>query len=741
MYCDDDQSGALNEQFRADYARLNADIEAGKIALLCCIDISRLHRDSTMMQAHTIVRSMGWKKVKVLTQISSQWKLLDMSLEEHRNTYITTAKDAAAERQVLRARLMSSKITSVKAGNASGGGTVPFGWGVTAPVSKYASDDGQKHYSRYIIYPPHARLKIEIIRASLLPHITTLPALNRYLMGNGFSIPPFEEWARFSAARSVLRNVCRKIAGKRIYHRPDADSLYDFGDAFLLSAITEPLMLGDCCYGSGQSGHYAKEKHKQMSDVMRQTPDSKITAGRFLVDNRPFLALSRDNDPELPALDDLIALWEQGVRKWSPIDLIAARKTGYRYDYANLPVNLERCNRSENKPSRAKKTVNPWHDWVYCGKHGWDAETNCPNLHEKMFWGTHGNAAHEQWFCSANDNDHSTSHLCSTWSSAALRNILDAHVKRRLHLIVNGDEALFASVYEQRKQAEDKIERLKSHQSLLEAERTNIMREYNDFCKVLHGAPDNQRDKILRTIQDKLTPLLQLIEKCENDLQDARRGVQDAAEEKTAEAIRQDLTWALNRYDSLEVSRKRLLISLLVNHVVVMVGDGCVAPECVILFTWSNGQTDVLVGWRDYVQDERNWLPEEDDAIRRLWASGCDYSTIKGALQPGRKFHSIKRRARALNAGQRGKLRAIPLVKQAQIVDSTWHDRHPNVLYLRLAGYELGDNVAMCHHHTADAANEWSRRIQSVDIQVFRGVQLTIRSSCCRGGASAGAPS
>lgn len=722
---DDGKSAWLNEEYRSDYRAILAGIEAGECGTLVAQEISRLHRDYTDVQAATMATRMGWKGARVLTKDDGRWQVLDMAKDADKENYKNLAKRAAAERKKFRDISTTARMQGKRDGYASGGGVCPIGWRTKPGLSKFESPDGVRKFPTNVIYGAHARVRLAAMRESLLPHIETLPDLARHLSERGFIVPPFEEDVRSQAfPRSSLVRVYRKTpSGQRVYLKMD-ESYSSFQKEFLLSLLIDPMVIGDVRHGSGRSGKYAILKARSTANGMKQESDSRILPGRVLVHTNRALALCRSEEfPDFPEYDELYALWERVVRKWAPVDMIAARANNYRSE----PVNPHRVNRAGRKEESAPlHSVNEWSGFARCGHH--DGE-----LGYTLRLGVHGPTHREQWQCHAFAQAVPRSEPCVTWSGPDLRAILNAHLKRRLHLLANSDEPLFRDIFERRRNAEREHASLGAELAEAEAEMKRLNTKYDRIDTRFDPAtPEAEREVVLGPILADITRVTAQVYALRAKAAEAAHEADASGEGETEAELRTALAKAYETYDGLEIPRKRHLIALLVEHVVVMVGDGVTAPECLIAFTWKNGQTDHLVGWRE-AQDTRPWTAEEDAALRELWPSGCDYRELKAALLPGRRYHAIRERALAIRNWGRAKQRPTGWKEKAWESEKTWHERNPDVLYLLLSGDEddAGEpmgafNAPYCKtFRVGDSPTRFPRYVQSTPPEVLRGVTLT----------------
>lgn len=687
---DTGKSGALSRKFRKDLDALFEAIGEGGVGTVVAIDIARLFRDYTDIEPATFAARMGRHKVSVLTTDDGKWLRLQMEEENAKERFKALAKAAAKDRKTIRARTMYSKEQSVLNGNYSGS-PVPVGWAVKPGLSKHESDDGIAHAPRMYVYEPHRKIKLEIMQASLLPHIQSYPALYRHLKLHGIAIPPFApEVGKESFSRSCLCKVWSKEVGGRRYLKRDEPCLPSI--YMLPSLLLEPLAIGDRMYGSGRSGYYKMLKAEHMAAMMDRQSDTRVRPGKAYIGNAPELAVCRTQEE--------IELYWKVVAKWSKIDIKAAKELGYKVQPKN-----ERRTAGIASPGRPRGATitNAWAGKVFCLKHGMDDNGNPSLLRNMRLVGNNG-----VWACAKDHIEGKSEHLCSSWGlDNRLGKILDFHLFYNIHAWLASNHQFLQDVSVEHKQAKQRAGELRKEIGALEDERDRQLKRQDDLERRMQGMDED----FVRTQADaffdaNIRPIMISLSKLNKELVWAEAASVAGTADQLEEDFRADLQAVIDT-DNLPVSKKRDLIELFVDHIGILVGDGIDAREAIIVFKWagiSDGSgkpiTDVLVSWRGPWKDTRPWTPEEDTAIRELWPaqkpesgeqwfgeqSTDDYLKIKRRLQKGRKFSNIRRRAITLGVADGSRSKAWQ--SACAELDSSWGDKNPEVLYL-IAGADV----------------------------------------------------
>jgi hypothetical protein len=665
---DTGKSAWLSRKFRADLADLYERIGADKVGTVVVRDVSRMFRDSFLKEPADFCARMARFDTKVLTTFGGEWSLLDLRRDADREQFMKGAREAAAYRKSWRAQSMASKEMSALRGNYTGG-PAPFGWAVEAGRARHETPDGVARPPRLVVYPPHAEVKLRIMEASLLPHITSFIQLRRYLLDNGVVVPPFDpETARESFPRSCLSRVWA-------YLRPDGSRApVGIDEAFVPSArmlrriLLEPLAVGVRLYGSGDGGKYALRKHQRLAAEMDMPPDTLVRPDRVWVGTFPELALCRT--PEQ------VALYWRVAEKWSPTDL----REAVRSRFEQAPPN---AGQSAGKPRMARfgyKIVNPWAQRVWCLKHGRGAD-GAPALTHPM--ALHGSGT--SWACYKDYRTQGRDGACSAWAcDNVLGRILDAHLLRGITAALEGQHAIIRSLSDDRDERKRAAEKLRQEVADLERERERQLDQADALRRSLEGMEKGFADAELdRFHRERVRPVLASLAEKQRDLRRADDDGLAAPPDTSEREVREVLRRLVDGWDTIPLDEKRFAISVFVARVGVLVGDGAEGKEALVEFAWTDGVVDRLVGWRGPCKDERPWTAEEDEAIRRLWPSGCDWPEIKAELLPRRTFRRVRARARELGVAK-GANRSNAWVDRHLDGDRSWGERHPEVLYLHL---------------------------------------------------------
>lgn len=677
----DGTSGWLGRKYRAGLQQFFDLLGDGVVGTVVLIDLARLHRDYTEREPANFASRMGKNNVSVVTKIAGAWDHLAMGNGKHSAIYLEQARIYAKERLHIRDRTMAAKRQWIMDGGASGGGAAPVGWYDTPGKSKYENPDGMVPALRHI-YPAHAEIKLRIMRLSLRPDIKNYAQLRRAIIEAGLVIPPFPpEMAPTAFPRSSLGRVFRKTANG--LQKIGMDESVVPGPSMLESLLLEPLALGDVAVGSGDTGAYMVQQMEEMAEVLDQKADCLITPYKQFVRNAPDQAIC--NTPELRDLYFAVA------RKWSKIDMERAHNSEYR----DIQPNPYREIKLDRKDSRTLQ--NPWAGFVYCFKHL--GEDGKPDLLHRMQLGG------DSWRCR---EDHFSPRACSLWADDnRLGRILDAHLRRGLHLLLSQNTTLLHDIFAQRDAAKVQAARMVQEIAELEEEKTRRLEQLAALQTSLAGLDaDFVKRELERFAKENVRPIMESLAQRQKDKAAAEAEGLLTDADKTEEEIRRELHDVYCNWDRLSFGRKKAIITLLVNHVGVITGDLDTHAESIIYFRWAGAReiTDVLVGWRTF-RDSRPWTAEEDEVLRECWTQGVDYDAICARLQPGRKYWTVRHRVQALRLCTRGS-RVRPAGEEEAIParELSWGERNPDLLYYLLSrnyGLPVGGKTrynALAHH-------------------------------------------
>ncbi len=667
-------SGAKSTRHRADYKSTQDEIRRGECKTLMALSISRIHRDPTGTHASQFSSLMGANGVSVLVRLDGEWQVLDMAKSGDRRIYIDHAWEASDERNAIRERAIQSKEASVAEGNWSGGGIVPLGWRKVPGVKR---SNGNSQSPIVVVYEPHKRVKLEIMQASLQPHIKTWAGLWRHVRDAGLRFPPFDLTVRdqaFSSSpfrRARVRDADSPGAKRKM--RDDESCLPSL--AMLRAIILEPLALGDRFYGSGRAGAYRLRKAAQEAALDEVPVDTLTNPGRDFV--------GCFEDQALCTTEEEIALFYAVQHKWSKIDLKTAREGGYE----DVPENTAKSAGNHKGRVRGENPVNAWAGKVWCGKHGkTDDEFSLTHpltwCHNPNRDGKSKSSPFETWRCAPEKGE--TGPSCTNWTGDDLMRILDRHLRHNMGEIINGDQEIFEGLFVRQAQAQEARRSLESNLEATQKELALQTVRADARARAFDDDPETMAIEYEAFTRKNIKPLTISIKQIKRDLAalEAQTSAIDIPLEAHAQ-IKSELQAIYERYHELSIVNKRNVIEMLVASVVVVAGDGMDGQECAIWFEWANGNTDLLVGWRGWPIDVRAWTAEEDEAIRQLWGVEMDFAKITTRLQPGRKMLKIRKRAIALGIA---KQRPTPRVWQnAQFAgERSFRELNPEVLYMML---------------------------------------------------------
>ncbi len=342
---------------------------------------------------------------------------------------------------------------------------------------------------------------------------------------------------------------------------------------------------------------------------------------------------------------------------------------------------------------------------------------------------------HVLWQCCRDYLEGDENYLCSNCgNNVALGRILDGHLLRGLRYALAGDRSLVKVMTQGRDEDKGRVLQLKA--TLAEAEADLDVQE-----KIMQAmtrgwaaaGPEYANQAIDKYTATYIQPIMARVVEHRRDLEAAQAAGLTTAITQTEREVAEILTQATREWDNLTVEKRRAIITLLVDHVVVWTGEGA-TRECLIAFTWNTGATDYLVGWRGWDRDARPWTPDEDDALRKTWRTS-EWEIISAALQPGRKYHATRRRAMHIGLGSGSKAR----LTQATAAEKTWADRHPEALYLLL---EPAKTLQAALEGEALTVGEKGIEsdVISVPLDVAGGVQIIQSTFCWTPRAACSAP-
>ncbi len=704
---DSGKSASLGPMYRAYYDLLRHLLLTGRMGVLATVEVSRLHRDSSGRQAPDFAAIMGMDRVKmsVLTQEGMQWSALAMHTKDAER-YVALARTAAEERQTLRRRSMQSRDTAAAAAEWTGR-PCPIGWVAFPTVSATDSPDGTIHRGWYEIWEPHAAVKLEIMRASLLPHVTSIEKLYDHLVLYDMRLPALPErvvskrgLGSISRQRAVSNSAYHRcvigdanVPGGRRRVRPDESFILPI--LSLETLLLESMTIGDVRMGTGEQGAYLRRRAEHIAETQTQKADTQIRVMRPLMAHAPDLAIC--NTPELEEL-----YWEV-VKKWSRVDLKAARAKLYEEE----PLNLDRIEAKRGRPAGGVLELNPFAGRVWCYAHGLDDNGDFRRVRHMSTGGKHN-------LCAYNQRSGLEESSCRSISDVG--SLLERHLLSVVGALLDEGSEAISRLEDERNATKRRVTAIQRDLEMLRQRQADVSRT----LIALQGGwaafgEDFAVAESERWVKENVSPVASELKAKQRELAVAEGASLTTAVTTTASEVRESLHSAVAQWGQLTPMRRREIVATFVSDVGVLVPlrGGAVLIEIeynpqFILRADGAPVVDILIIYKNEWQDRRPFTSDEDDALRRLWPveSGADRDDIMTALLPGRNYHKIDRHVTKLgikgnrtNAWRRAWMEST----------HTWAERNPDVAYLQVEGF--GSMVSFLRTVASlDATrDEWSR--------------------------------
>ena len=698
---DTGKSGALGRKFREDLQQLWDAIDQDENNTVVAVrDVSRLFRDATDREPTLFATHMDVHRTLVLTSDGRLPLLLDMTREGDRERFKLLAKAAARERIAIRERTLTAREQSVEGGGASGG-PIPLGYAGRPKISRHESDDGQEHPPIRYVYEPHREVRLQIMRAAMLPHIKTWRALHKHLVAYDIAFPPFDpETARTAFSRSAL---CRvhvddpAAPGGRRPLRRDDNYRHIPGSKSLQRLLTDPIVLGDVMIGSGEvGGGYQLRKAARIAEAEGRRLDSLVRVDREFKGNRPDQALCRTEEEE--------ALFWAVVQKWSPKDLRRLREARYAPEAAiENPDYVAKGKRG--RPAGSGDITTPWAGMIYCYRHGIDPHTGNWRLTRTL---RHSRSSTGKSYSMCDYDRRYKAADANCCLIPELEPLLTHHLMRAIWSLLRRED-LMAGLEAEREAAKRRVESLRREVEMLQAEQQKVVQGLLDLRGALAGMDEAfVAQQVAGYSESRVRPLAEGLQARQKDLADAEAArAATPLGQDTATEVKVAIERTLMDWDELALDQQREFIHTFVERVGVLAGEG--EGEYLIEFRWNTNALhdehgsqirDVLVAWKDESRDRRSWTPEEDEALRRLWpaSSGATREDIQAALQPERKLTTILERVKALDLTNGGKSRKMGRGNEFRAAwresEKNWGERHPAVRYLQVEGWRSAGALA-----------------------------------------------
>jgi outer membrane murein-binding lipoprotein Lpp len=684
---DDDKSGSSSEHIRQSLYSLLMDVRAERIGVVAIRDVARLFRDPSQKGPVRFANACARAHVMVLTNKGGQWELLDMNDYGDRNTFIDWCREAATDLLEIIQKTGSAKEISVSFGNYAGG---------PLPVGYYAKPGLPAHLNGGVatrptinVYQPHALLKLHVMRMSLLPEIKSLRDLERHLRKHNITFPPFNnDIVHFAFTRSCIHKI--KIIeqdGKR--RRLGYDESFIPSPVMLENILLHPIALGDRLYGTGPTGKYDLAKLDEIAKREDKPLISFVRIHREFVGTFDHLRLfRRDEEPvtlgnEWMESEELFwKVWE----KWGKTDLKTVRQHEYAPEVIETAAeNPKRVNKPKQGRPQTFQYRTPWYGKVFCLRHGAENEKPTSFFTMHTFESTRPNGSTDYaWKCYRDYERDCSKGICCLWGNdEVMTRMLDTHLELKLADALSNDTLFLAPIKEAEAERERRINVLSTDLERIEAQIEEIEYELKEWrSRITPANKESIRAKIT-SLNNGLHPLIEEQAMLVRERDYLRSESADNLTNSTGSKsdLRELVKVSLDKWSQGSVAARRTIIEQFVDWVGVLVGDGIHGHESLVLIKWKRVDVpDILVGWRGSGPDERPWIPEEDDWLRKTWGNKkLSWFQIRKGLQPFRRYTASYFRTRELGIPPiKGSKGCAPRLRQAKVEDKPFFERPEN---------------------------------------------------------------
>lgn len=217
-------SGTTGSENRPGLAYLIESIEAGRVEAVYVVDISRLYRDQTLVNAFSLGELLKAHSVILVTPSMR----LNLGDEMHMRMYRMVADQAAQELKVMRQRLYGARSIKAKTGRYAGE-PLPTGY----VVDDRQTIDGKPNpaYHTYLIHEPHAKVVRFIFQQLSLGQ--TLTQIVTTCREQGITLPPFPPELDIPANKKALQRT-----------RKNPDGSWPISKYMVRSMATNPAYIG-----------------------------------------------------------------------------------------------------------------------------------------------------------------------------------------------------------------------------------------------------------------------------------------------------------------------------------------------------------------------------------------------------------------------------------------------------------------------------------------------------------------
>ena len=721
-------SAVYDEKYRPSLKKidnwlLNPDI----IGTIVVVDISRIYRDPTMVGPSLLASKLKTNRVKILTFDGGSPNVMDMRNQGHYDNFIQRCMKAANHRHELRTLTTRAREQAFESGFWSGS-PLPVGWALTLPTTETRLGRRVEVGAKVVMYEPHAKIKMQIMRLADDPKIKTYKQLLLAVQVAGIVIPPFEDslLRNYMQSRSCLKNCgTRNPDGTILRHDADTDKVPT--KTMLVNLLLDPLALGYRMYGSGveSGGRELRALTRKYANMGGKTHDSLIRDYREFGNVDPDLAICKTEEEE--------ALYWRLLHKWSQYDADVLRDS----NFTSYSKNKERVKLPRGRPA-GESLSNGWVGLLYCMRHGYD-ETGDANRTHLMTYNAGKRAERirdtARWECNKDNRDTYCSPCIRIGGNDRLTRVLDDFFRRRVLSVViriqheyhdNGDIVLSleAQLDDLTRQHDRKQKDVNRQNKMLMAK--IVSWEEDDAC-----TPDEVDAETVRYQREWIKPEEDALRQITRSIKDLEHQIATAipaqVDMKNVAGLVQQMT-RQNLWHMLTPAMWRDILLCLVESVEVWADTEPVIDDVYVSVKWKCGLEDTLITWRNPPLDRRPFSHEEDEALQALWASNCTVEELRAQLQPGRRYLLVRRHVqqdlKVNNANRSREWR-----EHFDFLGKSYHQRHPDALYFMSDGdswqeiSEANEDIARHAGLPHDVVNNLRRR------DCVIGTKLTVATS------------
>ncbi len=669
-------SGTLSEEDRPGLADTLRLIRQGQVEAIFVVKPDRLYRDQTLVgpidfaldcQKHdTFVAYLGWQGPT----------LIDFNNDEDFENWIKMCQESAKELKSMQVRMGGARFYKAKSGKYAGG-SIHWGWRFD-------------HKNDCIVaHEPHLQTVLNILRVAA--ECTSLrQVLNRVRDDPACWFRPFE-------GEDLIYTYPRHIAGRA---KMPVDQPWMFKSIYQVQALlTHAGYVGIRLYGSGPGAQ--KKVNAKMRKQKRGKVRTRLRIKPHFFGVFPEEALLRS--PEEQAL-----FWDVQER-FNSIDLRSALETEFKH----LPRNPDYQWPERGSPQEVIK--NAYARLVFCGQHGLDPDSDFVLSHRMRAW------VGGVWGCRKDWDLAVSATTCTNIRSRLLERILDTHIRFRLQGGQNHLEDLVQLIeHHQQQEAEHKV--------MLQHKLANVRQAVDNYAAQLN-AIDVRTDVgrfLFAELQQRLSPLL-----AEKQLLEVRLSQEQSAVRRTLDTsqpipVREALQRISKRWANIDSPTRNRLLSLVVEHIVVTVVPG--TRTVLLRFRWRDGHDDWCLAWYWGERNNAAWETWEDEALRQFWKDEKSARTILAALRPGRRWGTVRVRARQLGLRAAVKRPDVAAVKLEQDRGRAPTDESKTLVYYFLGRFPKGEwpEVERVQEMHEEAGKVWAGRKVSHKISVSTLLSLSV---------------